>query len=178
MNDLPSPLGEAIEALGEAAEAYLDGPVAHLRAAVDRAARPDYTPDTATADAATYGLHLARAFWRGISATGDAIAVLAVPPGDRYRFEVKIPVVTTPSTIRIVRTQWTWMMNPEPPGTQITLVASPVLVPSTDRVRLQAQPLALEGEPSWEVDLEIVPVGSAAGQTILVRLDPTTRVFN
>jgi len=177
-NEVPSPLGEAIESMGEAAQAYLDGPLAHLRAAANRAARPDYGSNAATADVALYGLHLARAFWLGVSKAGDAMAILAVPPGDGYRFEVGIPVVSAPSTVSIVATRWTWTHSPEPEGAEISLTTPPVLAPTTDRVRLHARPLILTGEPSWEVDLEITPLGPSAGQKVRVALDASTRIFD
>ena len=56
----PSPSGEAIELLSNAAQAWLDGPVAFLRAAADRASDPSSTADTAAADLIGFGAQAAR----------------------------------------------------------------------------------------------------------------------
>jgi hypothetical protein len=171
----PAPLAEAIERMGEAAQAYLDGPVAFLRAAVDRSVEPNYDADTAAADAAGYFLWLARAWWGGVNAVIDATAILAVPPGDCQRFEVPVPSVAVPSTIRILSRTWTWKPDPvEPANVQILLEPPTTLAPGTTSVCLRVTPLVLE--PSWTVDLEIVPAGSTTGTTFTVRLDASSEL--
>jgi hypothetical protein len=170
----PVPLAAAIERLGEAAQAYLDGPVAHLRAAAERAGRPGYGASTATADAATYGLRVAHAWWGGFNALADATALLAIPPGAGHRFDIPIPaaLVTGPFTVRVVDRQWTWMLGPEPAGVSLQVLPPVVLPGGTDVVSLFATPRA--NNPSWQVKLQVAPVGAGQGTMLLARLDATT----
>lgn len=172
-----SPLGEAIERMGEAAQAYLDGPVAHLKAAADRGSRPDYGADTAAADAAGYWLHLVRSWWQGFNAVVDATAVLAMPPGEGHEFEVEIPPLAEASTVRVVDRAWTWMLDPEPDGVTITVRPPVIRQAGTDRVRIRTTPRLVKR--SWDVVLEIAPVG-APGQatTTTVPLDGSTELHD
>lgn len=169
----PSPLAEVIEMMSEAARSFLDGPVAHLQGMVDRASRPGYTCDTAAADTAGYSLALAQASWTTWNKAVDAIALLAEPPGAGYRYTVPIPAVTVASTVRIVDRQWIVPAVPEPEGVEMILLPPVVLPPGTDTVGIHVRPLFLGGgDPSWEVRLEIVPVGAAVGTTLTRWLHP------
>lgn len=168
----PVPLAEAIERMSDAARAYLDGPVAQLRAAVDRSTRSTYEADTAAADAAGYYLQLARAWWGGFNAVADVTAILAATPGDGHRFEVAIPPVEVPSTVRVVSREWTWQFDAEPAGAAIQVLPPLVLPPGTSGVWLRATPMV--GEPSWQVVLEIAPLGSGRGTRVVTRLDAAT----
>jgi hypothetical protein len=176
--EAPSPLGKAIEHMAAAARAYLDGPAAHLSSVADRAAKPDYTSDKAAADAAAYGLQLARAWWTGVKEAGDALAYLAEPPGDGYRYEFRIEPVATVSKVTILRRRWTWAHGSEPDGIVIRIAPQDVLMPGTDRVGFDVRPLVVTGQPRWEVDIEITPLGSTAGQRVRAMLNDSTRIFS
>lgn len=170
----PSPLGEAIERMGEAARDFIDGPVASLRTAADHAASAQYNANTAAADAAGLYLQLARAWWGGVNATLDATAILALPPGDYERFEVPIPEVPALSTVRIVKTRWTWLLGPEPADVAIDLQPPTRLSAGTKSVRFRVT--GSFQEPQWEVELEITPLDGSAPRRFLVQLDAGTEL--
>ena len=120
----PSPSGEAIELLSNAAQAWLDGPVAFLRAAADRASDPSSTADTAAADLIGFGAQAAKAWFGGLNAIVGAIAVAGILPRDGHRFVVTVPSATFTRQVRIVTTSWTWLLDPQP-VTYTTLTLPP-----------------------------------------------------
>ena len=170
----PSPLGEAVERLANAAQAYLDGPVAFLRAAADRATQPGYDADSAAADATGYGLRLAQAWFGGLNAMVDAIAVAAMPPDDGQRFVVTVTGAKVLRNVSIKSKTWTWQLDKEPPDIVIAVHPPLGLQPNATHVGMVVKPSVLE--PSWDVELELSPVGKAGGTIQTVSLDATSEL--
>ena len=164
----PSPLGEAVERLGEAGQAYLDGPVAFLREAADRASQPTYDADAAAGDIAGYGIRLAQSWVGWMNAMVDAVAVAGIPPGQGHRFVVTVPGAGVARSVQLASTTWTWMLGPEPPGAVVALRPPMLLDPGDTIVRVVAKPLVVE--PSWKVRLVLTPMDGSADTVLEVDL--------
>ena len=169
----PSPSGEAIELLSNAAQAWLDGPVAFLRAAADRASDPSSTADTAAADLIGFGAQAAKAWFGGLNAIVGAIAVAGILPRDGHRFVVTVPSATFTRQVRIVTTSWTWLLDPQPPGQVVAVWPPAILQPGATRVSIIAKPLVLE--PSWDIELELTAPGTAPTR-VTVSLDSSSEL--
>ena len=169
----PSPSGEAIELLSDAAQAWLDGPVAFLRAAADRASDPSSTADAAAADLTGFGAQAAKAWFGGLNAIVGAIALAGTLPRDRHRFVVIVPSATFTRQVRIVTTSWTWLLDPQPPGQVVAVWPPAILQPGATRLCITAKPLVLE--PSWDIELELTAPGTAPTR-VTVSLDASSEL--